>query len=231
LQGAVRKLDLCVGRILDVLRETGLMQETIVVFTVDHGIEFPRAKKFLYDPGIEVALLVSVPGARGGQVCDWLLSNVDLVPTLLALIGFTPPENLEGLSFADCFSGETSASRKEIFGFFQPTGLRCVRTLRYKLIRNFEFRKLLKVPVNAENPRFEKEKCPRVQLFDLAKDPDEVENLVADQEYAKELDDLDRRLWGWLESVNDPILDGPIPTPFYFEGMADYAQYRRNRNS
>ena len=225
LQGAVKKLDTAVGEILEALRETGLEENTVVVFTVDHGIEFPRAKKFLYDPGIEVAFMMRWPqgGIVGGQRCDWLLSHVDFLPTLLDLVGVPVPEQVQGVSFSGAFeSGEAKPARDAVFGIFHPLGIRCVRTKRYKLIRNFEFRMLLQVPADAERPRNQKAKCPAVQFFDLEKDPNEFENRVEDPEYADAVAALDDCLWSWLEDVDDPILMGPAPTPYYHEAMADY---------
>jgi len=88
LQGSIRHVDGAVAAVLDALDETGLAQNTIVVYTVDHGIAFPRSKTTLYDPGISTALLMRWPagGIAGGRVCDNLLSNVDLTPTLASAI-------------------------------------------------------------------------------------------------------------------------------------------------
>ena len=88
-QGAIRRVDEAVTIIHNALQESGLEDNTIFIFTVDHGIEFPRAKWFCYDAGIEVALIMRWPGGgiQGGEVCNHLLSNVDLLPTLIELIG------------------------------------------------------------------------------------------------------------------------------------------------
>jgi len=232
MQGAIRKLDESVGAILDALRSTGLERDTIVVFTVDHGIPFPRAKKFLYDPGIGVALIVRWPGRiRGGQSCERLLSNVDFLPTLLKLVDVPVPGNVEGLSFADVFGPDGGAPQRDaIFASFLPEGRRCVRTERFKLIRNFAWRQLLRVPVeSSSNPKSTREKCPAVQLFDLERDPSELRSVADDPAYREVRKDLDAKLWSWLEEVNDPILRGPAPTPSYFEAIADYSEFRAGR--
>ena len=232
LQGAVRKLDGAVGTILRALKETGLERDTLVVFAADHGIDFPRAKKLLYDPGIEIALILRLPGAPGGRTCDWLLSNVDLLPTLLDLIGLPVPDTVEGKSFAGAFGSNTARpSREAIFALFHPLGVRCVRTRRHKLIRNFEFRKLLDLPVeSASNPKTRREKCPVIQLFDLETDPDEFRNLAGDPGVTGSAEDLNARLWSWLERVKDPILRGPAPTPYYYEAIADYRERQVHEN-
>ena len=102
-----------VGTILAALDASGLAENTIVVYTTDHGIEFPRAKWFLYDAGIAVALLMRWPGGgiTGGRVCDWLLSNVDFVPTLLDLAGVPIAQTVEGRSFAAWFADEAARRR------------------------------------------------------------------------------------------------------------------------
>src|SRR5690606_30971152 len=68
-QGSVRRADEAVGIIMRALADTGLDGNTIVVFTVDHGVEFPRAKGFAYEAGIEIAFIVRWPenGIRGGR--------------------------------------------------------------------------------------------------------------------------------------------------------------------
>lgn len=229
LQGAVRKVDEAVQVITDALRENGLDENTIVVFTVDHGVEFPRAKYFLYDPGIEIAFIIRWPagGIKGGQHCDWLLSNVDFLPTLLELIDVPIPDNVEGRSFTGAFGPVPhEPSRDAVFAMIHHhrdfTEMRCIRTKRFKLIRNFTPFRWFEVPVDVSNPVRQK-KCPVIQLFDLAKDPSEFVNVANDPSYEMAYRDLDARLWSWLESVNDPILKGPVPTPYYREAMADYS--------
>ncbi|MFW6189273.1 MAG: sulfatase [Planctomycetota bacterium] len=226
LQGAVRRMDGAVGRILDALRENGLRDDTLVVYSVDHGIPFPRAKTTLYDPGIGIALLMRLPGVvPPDTTCDGLLSNVDLVPTLLQIAGVDPPGNLDGSSFASAFDG--GAGRERIFaeqcGHGGPNELRCVRTERYKLIRNFGPQRRLSVPVDV-NEREQAGTLPFVQLFDLEEDPLEVEDVSEDDEYAEVLRELDAALHGWMAEVEDPLLSGPIATPYYRRAMADYRE-------
>ncbi len=106
-QGSVRAVDAAVGRILDALRRSGLEESTLVVFTTDHGVEMPRAKWFLYDPGIAIAMIMRYPagGLIRGRTCDLLLSNVDYLPSVLELVGIGVPEHVQGRSFAGDFAG------------------------------------------------------------------------------------------------------------------------------
>jgi N-sulfoglucosamine sulfohydrolase len=231
-QGAVRRADEAVGIISQALLETGLDENTILVFTVDHGIEFPRAKWFCYDAGIEIAFIIRWPGGgiAGGQTCDWLLSNVDFLPTLFDLIDIPIPDNVQGESFSDALKDvDGPPSREAIYGIFQSKEIRFIRTDRYKLIRNFAPRRLLPVPVPMENPPVlgaNAPRCPVAQLFNLETDPLETINLAEDPTHAHIFRTLDDKLWSWLEDVGDPILQGPVPTPYYRESIAGY-QARR----
>src|SRR5207302_1991129 len=98
IQGAIRKVDAAVERILAAVEKTSLSENTLVLFTADHGIAFPRAKTTLYDAGIETALLLRWPagGVAGGRVHEELISNVDILPTLLGAAGVPVPENVQG---------------------------------------------------------------------------------------------------------------------------------------
>ncbi|MCZ8513877.1 sulfatase [Paenibacillus filicis] len=235
LQGDVRSVDAAVQSIQEALRETGQERDTLFVFTADHGIEFPRAKWYCYDPGIEIALIMRWPGGglEGGKRCESLLSNIDFLPTLLDLIDVSAPRNLDGTSFKALIPGQeaddtSAAPQKAVFSIFEggltmvhPTVSRAVRTEHYKLIRHFWPARKHEVPVNIANPEL-KQKMPVVQLFDLDKDPNEFCNVADDPAYAGILSELSGQLWAWLERVDDPILKGPTPTPYYQEAIADY---------
>jgi arylsulfatase A-like enzyme len=223
LQGAIRTLDGAVGRILGALSDTGLDDNTVVVFTSDHGVELPRCKWELYDGGLCTALLLRWPAGdvRGGRVCNWQVSNVDLLPTLLDLARLPIPENVQGRSFARFFGDENaSPPREETFAMMHAaqrwTESRCVRTDRYKLIRNFSPSRMSKVP-----GRSSVRERPVLELYDLSADPYELNDLGDDLRLDGVRSDLDARLSRWLEEVDDPILRGPIATPYYRLAIAD----------
>ena len=244
LQGAVRHLDSAVGTIVDAVNGSRFADNTIVVYTVDHGIEVPRAKWTLYDPGIAVAFVIRWPGGgiTGGRRCPQLLSNVDVTPTLLALIGDDVPATMEGKSFAGVLRDpEHPPVRDAVFAEYvqanQPEA-RCVRTNRYKFIRNFSNHRLFVTPVDMSNPRKAVDRvdsdrdnafCPVTQLYDLENDPLEFANLSGDPSYAAVERELNDRLWQWLEEVGDPILEGPLRVPLYSTSIADYDRYRADR--
>ena len=224
-QGAIRRVNDAVQIITDALVESGLEDDTILVFTVDHGIEFPRAKWFCYDAGIGVALLMRWPNGdiQGGVDCDHLLSNIDFLPTLMDLIGEPIPENIEGISFASVFKDENAApTRDAVFSIFQGKDNRSIRTNRYKLIRNFQAGRRLEVPVDMSNNPKPRIKLPVVELFDLEKDPNEFNDVAEDPAYSEIRNELSEKLWQWMEDVNDPSLEGPMPSPYYFEAIEEY---------
>lgn len=229
LQGAVRRVDEGIAIIAEALRQTGLDQETIFVFTIDHGIEVPRAKWYLYDPGVEIALIIRWTGGgiRGGVRCDELLGSVDFLPTLLELCQLPVPDNVQGQSFARALAGQALAHKQNgdeplVFSMYYDKGQnRSVRTNRYKLIRNFLPTRSYSVPIDISNP-VQRAKCPVVEFYDLENDPLEFNNVAGDPAYADEFERLDDRLWRWLEEVSDPILAGPVAPPYYHEAIRDY---------
>ena len=193
---------------------------------MDHGLEIPRAKWFLYDAGIEIALIVRWPnaGLTGGRTCDWLLSNVDFVPTLFELAAVPIPGNVQGRSFANGLHGpSTTPPRQAIYGSYQKSESRSVRTDRYKLIRNFLIApgNWAALPIDITDPSLNLPRLP-VELYDLAADPREFNNLADQPDYAAIQHDLSGRLWNWLESVDDYILRGLPETPYYRQAIADY---------
>ena len=228
-QGLVRKLDEAVGRIIRGLEDTGLAETTLVVFTADHGIPFPRAKCSLYDPGLQVPLILWQKGApwANGTVFDQLISNIDYVPTLLDFAGAPIPGNVQGRSFASLLRGESYEKNPEIFGemtyhdYYDPR--RCIRTWDFKLIVNFSAAPFFMDPSQSWRP-----KCitvsprepsyayhPPVELYDLINDPDELENLADAPNYDKYRRYLLDRLYTWMQETQDPLLEGVPVSPMH----------------
>jgi arylsulfatase A-like enzyme len=227
-QGAIRQMDAGVGRILAGLDELGLAEATCVVFATDHGAAMPRAKCTLYDPGIEIAVLLRLPALRreSGRVLSELISNVDVTPTLLEALGVTPPRSLQGHSFFPLLLGDRYAPRAEIFSektfhtYYEP--MRAIRTDHHKLIVNFEVSTRVDVPTDIrESPIYPlmreefDDARPPVELYDLAQDRWERHNLAGSSDYASIEADLRRRLLEWMRSTDDPLLHGPVPSPYY----------------
>jgi N-sulfoglucosamine sulfohydrolase len=232
LQGAVRYVDECVGRLLAGLAELGLAQNTLVILTTDHGVALPRAKCTLYDPGLEVALIMRLPGIeRRGRISD-LVSNIDIVPTILELLDLPVEERIQGRSLLGLLAGKPEATRRRaIFGeltyheYYDP--MRCIRTETHKLIVNFSSAPSFMdcsqswwprtQPVVPEDPRTTYH--PPVELYDLTGDPFESRN-IADLASAQAVRDaLLAELYNWMQATDDPLLHGPVPCPMHHRAM------------
>jgi N-sulfoglucosamine sulfohydrolase len=235
-QEDIRYLDSCVGRILDALKAGPCARNTIVVFTADHGIPYPGAKWSLRDAGIEVPLIMCLPGGclSGGKVFQELISHVDVIPTLLDLLDVPKPSNLQGVSFAAYLKGQTEEiPREEIYAQFTPAMFRdnesrCVRTRRYKLVRYFQAGRCMKFPIDVDPVRFSKhteraantgKHRPFVQLFDIVNDPDQQHDVGSKKEYAAIVKELSAKLYAWMRAVDDPILKGAVQSPYYRQSM------------
>lgn len=222
----IRILDAAVAAILNAMEDLELSDDTLIFFTTDHGPELPRAKMTLYDPGIKAAFVCRWPGQiPAGRRLARLTSHVDVLPTLMEAAGLGVPGRVEGGSFLRRLKGERGETRDAIFGQmswhggeYDPT--RCVRTWRYKLIRNYQpgWPVLVSGAVaqrygdafliqHFARPR------PAEELYDLVNDPAETRNLIDDPGHQVVKDELGDRLGDWMATLNDPLLRGPISAP------------------
>lgn len=114
--GEIERLDGDVGRLLDVLEEHGLAQNTLVVFMGDNGAALLRGKGTLYEFGVRVPLLVRWPGkVKPGTVSSELVSGEDIAPTFLEAAGVTAPKEMTGISFLKQLLGQAFTARKFVF--------------------------------------------------------------------------------------------------------------------
>lgn len=225
LQGAVKRLDTGLGMILDVFDRHGLADDTIFVFTTDHGIDVPRAKGTFYDPGIGVFHFMRYPAGNWGRgrVVNELMSNIDILPTLLEACGIAVPAPIVGRSFLPLLAGGAYTPNDCIFAgktfhdTYDPT--RAVRTSRYKYIRYFEVNIFQDLRLATETRRsYFKDGWRRTsveEIYDLEADPWEATNLAGDPAHAEVLAALRRRLRDWMRATGDPLLRGPVESPFY----------------
>ena len=221
--GSITTADAAVGRLLDTLAETGLDDSTWVVFFTDHGAAFPRAKSTLYDAGTGIAMVVRPPTrmALGSRVYDELFSGVDLVPTLLGLLGVDEPADIEGKSHADALLSPdgTSAVREYVYtaktyhDSFDP--IRGIRTKEYSYIENYAHRPVLDLPWDIEESPSGHAVAPLVtapragrELYDLRADPGETNNLLATDDTGRAeavAADLAVLLHEWRQQTGDVI--------------------------
>lgn len=222
---AIHVVDKSIGKVLNHLDDLGLRGNTLFCFTTDHGEPFPKAKCTLYDPGIKTTLMMSYPpleNFNNGKVANQLISNLDLLPTFLDLIGTKIPKSIEGKSFLQSIQNFEEVFRTEIFTektfheYYDP--IRSIRTERYKYIINFEkMNQLYQIDsFTAHDPAgiyIEKLiNSPRSddEFYDLKKDPAESSNKVNDPSYQNIIMELKNKLNNWMKNTNDPILRGKI---------------------
>jgi len=227
LNVAVGWVDEAVGRILAALEQSGRAENTLVIYTTDHGIAFPGAKATLLDPGLEIALLIRGPGGfAGGKRIEAMVSNADLLPTLLELLEQPVPEGVQGKSLLPLVRGERERLHEQLFpeltvhAGYDP--MRGIRTEGYKYIRSFEARPYWFPPNVDASPTKEWYRAhtdvftrprPAELLFDLEADPLERNNLAEDPAYTGVLADLRGRVERWMEETDDPLREGTVPIP------------------
>lgn len=234
LQGAVHHVDTQFGRIMAGLKDAGLESNTLVIFTTDHGIAMPRAKCGVYEPGVQVSFLLRLPsrkGWHGGVVHDEMISNIDYLPTILDLVGAPIPEKVQGRSFAPLLDGKPYEARREIFSeltyhdYYDPR--RAIRTETHKLIVNFTTAPAFMDPSQSWRPSSDPVMPPNhamayhphVELYDLAKDPWEQNDLAERPECKAIRQELLRKLHQHLVETKDPILQGAVTSPHHKRTM------------
>lgn len=226
LMRSIALVDQGVGRVLVALEEAGFADNTLVLFTADHGLPFQRAKGTLYDPGIHVAGLVRWPGrVAPGSTTRTLTANVDVMPTLLEAAGAPIPEVVQGRSQLNLICGNERDAQPRDAIFAEKTyhehydPIRCIRTDRYKYIRNFAQRPMLVLPSDIYNSPSRQSVTddeslwkhrPMEELYDLDRDPGETQNLIDDPELQGVVTTLRSQLEEWMEQTDDPLRHGPI---------------------
>jgi N-sulfoglucosamine sulfohydrolase len=212
--------------VLNQLDASGLSENTLIIFTTDHGMPFPGAKATLYDRGLGVTLILRGPEPfNGGRVLDSLVSPIDVYPTVCEYLGIERPPFLQGVSLLPLLRGETASVRDEIFAgstwhaAYEPQ--RTIRTTRHKYIRRWGDRRTPVLPNTDDGPSkdlllragWAETEIAKEQLYDLVFDPNEANNLVADPAQAPLLVELRGRLEQWMRETDDPLLAGHVDPP------------------
>ena len=223
----ISSMDAQAGEILTALEEDGLLANTVVFFWSDHGDGLPRHKRWLYDSGLHVPMIVHVPG-QNPAVDDQLVSFLDLAPTVLSLAGIEPPVHMQGRALAGSFAGNKPghayvyASRDRFDEQYDMS--RAARDARYKYIRNYRPEKPYVLwmayanvmPTMQELYRLDRtggldpvqrlwmrSGRPVHELYDTESDPHEVNNLAYDPDYQQTLARLQDALDTWMAAVGD----------------------------
>lgn len=225
--GSIRQMDDAVGRILTALDDTPHADNTMVIFTTDHGAAFPRAKSTLYDSGVGVALIVRPPASWRVTpgVRDDIVSHLDIAPTLVELAGGIPSPDLEGISLLSVLrGGQVIPQDRELYlektyhDRYDP--IRAVRTADAKYIRNFAPGPQLPLAIDLEESSTRRGMGPDLlgdkpdeELYLLRADPWELHNAVDESEHQHLRAHLAERLEHHMHRTADPLLKGDIAPP------------------
>ena len=223
------EMDRQMGLIIKNLKDQGLYDNTYIFFYSDHGGPFPRHKRAIYETGSKVPLVVKFPTiikVKEKRNSD-MLSFVDFAPTILSLAGIDIPKIYQGKAFLG--NKESKKKRKYLFTASDrfdehPDRIRAVKSKRFKYIRNYNINKPHALPIGYRNQMplmkhlnklndsnmlspeqklwFQVPKNPE-EFYDLKKDPFELNNLIVDDNYSKELNELRKQLSNWMEEIND----------------------------
>ena len=200
---SIASVDDNLGRVLDYLDESGLAENTIVLYTSDQGFFLGDHgwfdKRWMYEESLRMPLVARWPaGIEPGTVCDELVQNLDFAPTFLDLAGVPVPDDVQGRSLVPLLKGEEPADwRESIYYHYyeQPSEHNVprhfgVRTARHKLIRYYEIAEW--------------------ELFDLERDPHELRSVYDDEEHSEIRKQLEAELAMLQERYGDTKPTEPL---------------------
>ncbi|MYH63275.1 MAG: sulfatase-like hydrolase/transferase [Caldilineaceae bacterium SB0675_bin_29] len=192
--GMISDMDEKIGEMLDTLARKGLAEDTIVVYTADHGLSVGQhgllGKQNLYDHSVRVPLILRGPGVPGGKQIDALSHTYDVYPTLCELAGLEIPASADAKSLAPLLAGTAEETRPYLHSVYKHVQ-RMTQDREWKLIT---YR------------RDGDQGSNRTQLFHLASDPWELKDLSEDASVATERERLEEELARWQEETGDPVL-------------------------
>ena len=227
---SVSRVDQGVGRLVEILKESGRYDDTLVIYISDNGVAFPGAKTTLYEPGMNLPCIVRSPyQKKRGLVSKAMINWADIAPTLLDFAGALPERTgFQGRSFKSILEDENPGGWDEIYAshtFHEVTmyyPMRVVRGRKYKLIWNIAHG--LEYPFASDlwssatwqavlqrGDKFYGKRSvkaylhrPEFELYDLEADPAEVKNMADDPKYEKTLNELKDKLKAFQKRTKDP---------------------------
>lgn len=230
---SVRRADDCVGEVLDALKQSGHESDTFVMFLSDHGMPLPFAKTQLYHHSTHTPLIVRWPGVTRADSWDrkHMVSAVDFLPTLLEVAGLALPSGLDGRSFAPIIRGQSQNNRDYVIKEYNENSgasrdpMRAVQSRRFLYLFNPwsngervmatattgtpTYRRMAELAGSDESlaNRLElyKYRVPE-EFFDVDADPDCLNNLIGNPEYAEEIEQHVYVLANSMALSNDPLL-------------------------
>lgn len=223
----IARLDSVVAAILSELEREGEAENTVVFFWGDHGDGLPRAKRWLYDSGLKIPLIIRWPGKlKPGTVDGTLISSIDFGPTVLSIAGIPVPAHMQGIPF---LGSQTGPERSEVYAARDRVDesydmIRSVRTKKYLYIRNYYpnepfpiwvpylsnmpiYREMLRLDAAGKLSGPQKTwfaySRPPEELYDVTADPYQIKNLVNDPSLKSVLDELRKKHETWTRETSD----------------------------
>lgn len=230
---SVSRLDRGVGRLIQILKEEGKYDNTVIIYISDNGPAFHSAKTTLYEPGMNLPCIVRTPYLqKRNTTCDGLITWADLTPTILDFAdAYDNPQAFHGRSFKDIIGQQSPQNwRDEVYAahtFHEITNyypMRVVRTKKYKFIWNIAYpltyssasdlwysaswQGALRDGLEKYGKRAIKDylKRPKFELYDLENDPYEIENLAYNPQYKALVDDFCEKIRIFQKETKDPWL-------------------------
>jgi N-sulfoglucosamine sulfohydrolase len=235
------RLDTAVGLLLERLEQSGKADDTLVIFTTDHGAQFSRGKTCCYEGGIKIPHIVRWPGhTASGETRTELISHVDILPTITDILGFETPPGA-GRSYRQLLLGEEVVWRDYVCAEWISANPPCyfpqrsIRNDRYKLVVNYLSDRpspsaegysgpdrlwppgATEEEIAASDDRIKAAYAtylnpPSEELYDLANDPWEFDNKADDPNLASIRDDLRAQLARWQSETDDRVVDQAVLT-------------------
>lgn len=226
-ESSVSRFDVAFGLVMKELAVAGRDADTIVVFMSDHGMSFPFAKATVYRNGTWSPVLIRYPGMPEPQTRTELVSSVDVMPSVLELLGVTAPMGMDGRSWVPLLKGETQPDRDFVITHVNTVSSgrsfaqRCIRTKDRALMFHawvggpdkFRVEAMSGLSFAAMNASTDEKIASRVKqlvegepllLFDTAADPSERTNLIHDPRRAAEVAELSKKLLAHMQQTADP---------------------------
>lgn len=224
---SVNRFDLAFGLVMKELTAAGHDADTIVVFMSDHGMSFPFSKATVYRNGTWSPVLIRVPRLSDPKSHTEFVSSIDVMPSLLELLGVKPPAEMDGRSWVPLLKGETQADRDFVITHVNTVSSgksfaqRCIRTNDRALMFHawvggadkFRVEAMSGLSFAAMNASTDATIQARVKqlvegeplmLFDTVADPSERTNLINDPKYVSDVNHLSRKLLDHMQRTNDP---------------------------
>ena len=226
----VAGVDRNVGRVLDRLDELGLSKNTIVVYCADQGFYLGEHgwfdKRWAYEESLKMPLIIRWPGkVKPGTRAKAMVQNIDYAPTFLAAVGIQTDWDVHGISFLPILTN----------GGVTPEGWR--DTIYYRYIdgghgmpKHSAIRTDTHKLLYFDRPRNDAEAQSRWELFDLAKDPNEMNNLVGNTAYASMVSELQQKFWQtrkFYDDTDESVWDSPARNNYPQEAQIRSTRRRR----